>query len=180
MKSVKLLRAAAVALSLGGLVPAASAQMMASRNAAVAPADYEFIVKAAYGGWGEIAAAQTALRNSGDPRLQSIANMMIADHTAANQQLAAIAAARGITAPTLPDSARQGTLEIMQRMTGPAFDHAYLMQQIADHRVAITLFETEAAISADPALRAFAQNALPILQRHLQAVSAAANFASAR
>jgi putative membrane protein len=106
--------------------------------------------------------------------------MMIADHTAANQQLASIAASRGIAAPTVPDSAHQGTVELLQQMTGPAFDSAYLTQQIADHRVTITLFETEAAASPDPALRAFSQNTLPVLQRHLQMVSGAAYVASAR
>jgi len=168
MKSVNLLKAAAMVLGLGAVVPAASAQMMPPGPA---PADYQFIVMAAYGGWGEIAAAQAALRNSGDPRIHNIANMMIADHTAANQQLASIAAARGIAAPTTPDSARQGTLAVMQQMAGPAFDNAYLMQQMADHRVAITLYETEAASSPDPALRSFAQNTLPVLHRHLQMVS---------
>ena len=106
--------------------------------------------------------------------------MMIADHTAANQQLASIAAARGIAAPTIPNSASQGTLTAMQQMAGPAFDSAYLMQQVADHRIAISLFETEAASSPDPALRAFAQNTLPVLQRHLQMVSGAGYVASAR
>ena len=50
MKPVNLLKAAAVLLSLGGVVPAASAQMMASPTPAVMPADYEFVLKAAYGG----------------------------------------------------------------------------------------------------------------------------------
>ena len=180
MKPVNLLKAAAVAFSLGSVVPAASAQMMAGPVSAVTPADYEFVARAAYGGWGEIAAAQVALRNSGDPRIRNIANMMIADHTAATRQLASVAAARGVTAPTVPDSACQGTVELMRQMTGPAFDGAYLTQQVAAHHLAITLFETEAATSPDPALRAFAQNTLPVLQRHLQMVSGAATVASAR
>src|SRR5690242_1556252 len=98
MKPVNLLKAATVVFSLGSVVPAASAQMMAGPVSAVAPADYEFVARAAYSGWGEIAAAQVALRNSGDPRIRNIANMMITDHNVANQQLASIAAARSVTA----------------------------------------------------------------------------------
>jgi putative membrane protein len=180
MKSMNLLKAAAVLLGLGGVVPAASAQMMAGPPPAVMPADYEFVVKAAYGGWGEIAAAQIALQNSGNPSVHQIANMMIADHTAANQELAGLAASRGIAAPTIPDSARQGTVAVLRQMSGPAFDSAYLMQQIADHRVGITLYETAASSSPDPALRAFAQRQLPVLHRHLDMVSGAARVASAR
>ena len=180
MKSVNLLKAAAVLLGLGAVVPAASAQMMASPAPAVMPADYQFVAKAAYGGWGEIAAARVALQRSGDPRIHALANRMIADHTAANQELAALAASRGIAAPTVPDSARQGTVAVLQQMSGPAFDSAYLTQQIADHRVAITLYETAASSSADPALRAFAQRQLPVLHHHLQEVSGAARLASAR
>ena len=180
MRPVNLLKIGAVLLGVGGVVPAASAQMKAGPGPMVMPADYEFVAKAAYGGWGEIAAAQIALQNSGDPRIRNLANMMIADHTAANQELAALAASRGITAPTTPDSARQGTVAVLRQMNGPAFDSAFLTQQVADHRVAITLFETEASTSADPALRGFAQRQLPVLQRHLQMVSGAGYVASAR
>ena len=176
--SLNLFKAATIVLGLGSVVPAASAQMMAGPAPSVVPADYEFVVRAAYSGWGEIAAAQTALRNSGDPRIRNLANMMIADHTAANQQLASIAASRGI-APTIgfgqPGHARGDAAD-----ERAGLDRAYLIQQVADHRIAIALFETEAASSPDPALRAFAQNTLPVLQRHLQMVSGAGSIASAR
>ena len=134
--SSNLLRAAAVFISLGSVVPAASAQMMPGPGPAslVMPADYEFVVRAAYSGWGEIAAAQTALRNSGDPRIRDIANMMIADHTAANQQLASIAATRGHRRADDPGFGEPGHAHDDAADGGPAFDSAYLMQQVADHR----------------------------------------------
>ncbi|MGD9615159.1 MAG: DUF4142 domain-containing protein [Alphaproteobacteria bacterium] len=180
LPSINLLRVAAVVLGLGGVVPVASAQMIARPAPAVMPADYQFVVKAAYGGWGEVAAAQAALQNSSDPGIHNIANTIIADHTAANQELAALAAARGIAAPTTLDSARQGTVAMLHQMRGPAFDSAYLMQQSADHRVAIMLFETAAYSSPDPALRAFAQRQLPTLRRHLDMVSGAVRVALVR
>jgi putative membrane protein len=153
---------------------------MATPAGVVTPADYNFVMQAAFGGWGEVVAGQMAQQRSADPGIRNLAARMVADHTRANQELAALAAARGITAPTASDPGRQGTVAMMQQLASPAFDHAYVTQQIADHRVAMALYQSEAASTRDPALRDFAQRQLPIIQHHLESLMAVAGVAYAR
>jgi putative membrane protein len=43
---------------------------------------------------------------------------------------------------------------------------------LQDHRETVELFQKEASSGQDPALKAFAQKTLPILQQHLQMVEA--------
>jgi ATP-dependent Lon protease len=48
----------------------------------------------------------------------------------------------------------------------------YAQGQLQDHRETAELFQKEASSGQDPALKAFAQKTLPILQQHLQMVEA--------
>jgi putative membrane protein len=91
---------------------------------------------------------------------------MVADHTQANQELAAIASARGISPPTAADPGRQAVASALGSASGTNFDRQYIQQQIADHEVSMVLFQNEANNSQDPELRAFAQKYAPIVQRH--------------
>lgn len=54
------------------------------------------------------------------------------------------------------------------------FDREFLDEQTAEHRVAIALFAFEAERGQDPDLRSFAARYLPVLQRHLDQLSALA------
>jgi putative membrane protein len=136
------------------------------------PADYNFVFQAAYGGWGEVMAGQLVPQRSTNPAVREAASMMVTDHTQANQELASLAMARGITPPNAPDPGRMGAITILQPMTGLPFDIAYLQEQTADHVVGIALFQSEAQSSLDPELRAYAQKYLPVIQRHYQTLSA--------
>ncbi|MBV9481611.1 MAG: DUF4142 domain-containing protein [Acidobacteria bacterium] len=158
----------AVVLALAFTAPGSFAQIPSGRTM---PADYNFIFQAAYGGWGEVMAGQLAPQRSTNPAVLQAASMMVTDHTQANRELAPLAMARGITPPTTPDPGRQGAITMLQAMTGPTFDVAYLQEQAADHVVGVALFQSEAQSSQDPQLRAFAQKYLPVLQRHLQTLT---------
>src|SRR5438309_9508217 len=113
---------AAVTLAFAFTAPGSFGQM-ASRP--TTPADYNFVFQAAYGGWGEVMAGQLAPQRSTNPGVLQAASMMVADHTQANQELASLATARGITPPNAPDPGRLGAVNIMQPMTGPIFDVAF-------------------------------------------------------
>jgi putative membrane protein len=162
---------ACVAAATLALVFTASGSFGQMASKPTTPADYNFIVQAASGGLGEVAAGQLAPQRSTNPAVLQAAAMMVTDHTQANSELAPLAVARGITLPATPDPGRQGAVTMLQAMTGPTFDVAYAQEQAADHVVAVALFQSEAQSSLDPELRAFAQKYLPVLQRHLQTLT---------
>jgi putative membrane protein len=93
---------------------------------------------------------------------------MVEDHTRANQDLAALARARGITVPDAPDQAGQTVSAALAARSGPEFDREYAAQQAAAHEATLALFRFAAANAADPELKAFARRYEPAIAHHLK------------
>jgi putative membrane protein len=145
--------------------PIALAALAAS--AALSSGDRNFVQASTSGGLAEVATAQLAQQRSASPQVRKFADRMIADHTQANTDLQQIVEQEDITLPTQPagDAAAEAKL---RGLNGAAFDRAYLQASVSDHQQAIALFSREASSGQDPALKAFAQQTLPMLQQHLQ------------
>lgn len=95
---------------------------------------------------------------------------MIDDHSKASETLKAVLAPQGITPPNeLPSEARK-SYEKLSKLSGAAFDRAYVQDMLKDHRKDVKLFEDQAKNGKDPTLKQFAQTTLPTLQEHLQQV----------
>jgi putative membrane protein len=52
-------------------------------------------------------------------------------------------------------------------LNGAAFDHRYVHEMIAGHTKAIAVYKKEAADAQNAALKSYAEQALPTLQKHL-------------
>jgi len=88
-------------------------------------------------------------------------------HQMAAQKLTALAQAKMLTPPMGPDDAHQGMVASMANVEGRVFDKAYLDAQVADHQAALALFDSEARNGADPDIKAFAAQSLPMMRQHL-------------
>jgi putative membrane protein len=93
---------------------------------------------------------------------------MVTDHTAANQELMALAQAKNLTVPAEMNEHRQKMEEALARKQGDNFDREYMRHMVNDHEKAVQLFSKEAQDGKDPALKDFAAKTLPTLQEHLQ------------
>lgn len=125
-------------------------------------------MKAASDGLAEVEASQLAQQRATSPQVKQFAARMIADHTQANNELQQIAQQQDLTLPTQPDSKDASKVQKLRGLNGAAFDKAYAQEQVPDHQSDIAMFRKEAQSGQDPALKAFAQKTLPILQQHLQ------------
>jgi len=129
--------------------------------------DAEFAEKAAMAGLAEIRLSGLALDKSVEKTVREFANIMIKDHSAANQQLRAIAIAKGLSVPEAIDRPHTEILNKLAHLSGSDFDEAYVNVMRQDHDSAIALFENAAG---DPALskelRDFAISALETLRNH--------------
>src|SRR5689334_13429152 len=139
-----------------------------SASAALSSADREFAMKAASGGLAEVQAAQLAEQRATSPQVKQFAQRMITDHTAANTELQQIAKQAEISLPAQPTGKDAAEGQKLRGVTGTA----YAQGQLQDHRETVELFQKEASSGQDPALKAFAQKTLPVLQQHLQMVEA--------
>ena len=124
--------------------------------------------EAAQGGMAEVMLGNLALQKSGNEQVKSFAQAMVADHTAANGELAALAASKNFALPTEPSAKQKSAVEKLNGMSGMDFDKAFMKQMVKDHEAAVKLFSREAERGTDADTKAFAAKTLPTLQNHLQ------------
>lgn len=133
---------------------------------AMAPQD--FVANAASGGLFEVQSSKLALERSKTPAVQEFAQMMITDHTAANEELNTIAEAKGLTVPTEIAGPPAEHMAAVQAAEGDSFDQVYMQHQAQAHQETIAMFEAEAQNGGDADLRAFAEKTLPVLNKHAE------------
>jgi len=128
----------------------------------------DFVDKAASGGMFEIQSSQLALERSQKADIQAFAQLMIKDHTANSEELAAAAKDQNLTVPTeiTGESAKQ--MQAVQDAQGDGFDAVYTEQQVAAHEATINLYQGYADSGDNEALVAYAKKSLPVLQQHLE------------
>lgn len=126
-----------------------------------------FLVKAANGGLAEVKLAQLAKEKSKDSAVLNFADMMITDHSAANDKVKALAAERNVTLPAEPDSAHTKKGEELSKKTGKDFDKAYVDAMVKGHNETVDLFKNASGKVTDAPVKAFIDNTLPTLEHHL-------------
>jgi putative membrane protein len=157
------------------LATAAMLSTVAANAQSVSKADKKFVDKAAMGGMAEVATGQLASQQASNDQIKQFGQMMVTDHSKANDQLKQIASAKGIAIPA-SDPKSDKEMAKLQGKTGPAFDKAYVKTEVKDHTATIKLFQKEANNGSDPDLKKFASDTLPTLQMH---ADKAAQLASA-
>ena len=146
------------------LLVALGAAFATSAFAELSRADKNFFEKAAKSGMKEVDVSQQALAHLTAPEVRNFAQMMVADHTKANEELKALAAKKGVTLPAPDAKPAQKWAKNSKDV-----DDEYLAEMSGDHKDAIDLFE-KAAKSDDPDIAAFAQKTLPTLKHHHETV----------
>jgi putative membrane protein len=128
--------------------------------------DKTFIEKAAKGGMKEVAISQAVSGKLTGPGVRDLAQMMISEHGAANTELAALAARKGVSLPAADASDTKRWSK-----NDKDVDDEYLEQMKDDHQEAIDVFE-RGAKTEDAEIAVFAQKMLPRLQAHLEHIKA--------
>jgi len=162
----------ALAFSLCGLPPAATAQGSSASAAAAAGEaktdDRRFAEKAASDGLAEVQLGGLAQRNGASAEIKQFGALMVRDHSQANEELRRVAAVKGLPLPAEPDGENRDLINRLQRLSGPQFDRAYMQAMLEAHRKDVALFERQARTGRDADLKAFAEKTLPNLQQHLK------------
>lgn len=129
--------------------------------------DEAFMKKAAQGGLAEVTLGNLAEQNASNDAVKQFGSKMMADHSKANDELRQIADQKGITLPSHLDTQDKQQSTMLQSKKGPAFDKAYTRDMVKDHEADIAEFRREAEYGKDPAVKAWAQQTLPMLEQHL-------------
>jgi putative membrane protein len=134
--------------------------------------DRKFVLEAASGGMMEVEAGRLAEQTANNARVKSFGAMMVRDHSAANDQLRAVASSRNMTLPDSMMKKHRDHLESLRTKTGAAFDKAYMSMMVSDHREDVNKFQVSSNNAKDTAVKGFATRTLPVLRTHLDSAQA--------
>ena len=131
-------------------------------------ADTLFAQLASEGGQAEVTFGELAAGKAQAESVSEFASRMVEDHSAANEELAALAGETDIPLPDELNAEHQALLERLQLLEGAEFDLAYMRGQIVDHQktVQLLIWEIDSGQNAD--LKQFASDALPTILDHLR------------
>jgi putative membrane protein len=130
--------------------------------------DKKFVLDAAKGGMAEVELGKLATEKAASDDVKKFGQRMVDDHTKANDQLKQVAQQEGIQLPTGLSSKDEMTKERLSKLSGAAFDKAYMNDMVNDHVKDVADFQKESTSGKDPAVKSFASQTLPTLQSHLQ------------
>lgn len=143
---------------------------LAGTAMAVSPMDKMFATKAAQGGIAEVKTSQLAVRKTHNKQVMMVAKRMIKEHSAANAELKTVAQNKSMMLPTDTDPKHKAALVKLSRLSGAAFDKAYMAGQEKDHAATVKLFENEITMGMDKDLSGFASKNLPTIQDHTRMI----------
>lgn len=134
---------------------------------AVVADDAKFAVDACNGGMTEVELSKLASAKAVKPEVKKFADMMIMDHTAAGEQLKAIAKAKNITLPDSVNADSKKAIEDLSKKSASDFDKAYVDKMVSDHKSTVDMFESASKNLKDADLKAFVDKTLPTIKGHL-------------
>lgn len=160
MKTSSLLKGLALLAALG-FTP------ITSNAETVSPAGKKFAKEAAIGGMMEVQGGQIAEKQGGTQAVKDFGAMMVKDHTAAGDELKAIAAKDDIKLPEKLTPSHQKHIDELAALNGEAFDKAYVPMMVEDHEKDLAEFQAAAKSLKDPDLKAFAEKTSKVIEMHL-------------
>ena len=165
-----------MAAVLAGTGVYGQAQIKAS-NAGLSPGDRAFLNDLAHADVAQISLGRLAEQKGSTPDVIDFGVRMENDHTSINDQLSAVASRWNITLPAVMSAKDRMEKSRLEKLSGKAFDDAYLEQMVADHRSDVKMVRLVAETAENPAIKRFAQTLLPELEDHLRIAQGDANQA---
>lgn len=127
-----------------------------------------FMEKAATSGMLEVQLGKMAQEKASSSEVQDFGQMMVTDHSKANDKLKSLAQEKGVTLPDSLTAKQKKTMEKLSQLSGDEFDKEYMDTMVKDHEKDIKTYEKASNNVPDPAVQDFASQTLPTLKDHRQ------------
>jgi len=155
-----------------GLV--AAAFWASSTSLAADKAAEKFVRAAIEGNLAEIAVGKLAQDKGANDGVRNFGKVLVDDHSAANEKANSL----GIKVPTAPTKKEKAEYDRLAKLSGAAFDSAFVKAMVGDHKAAIRAFQR--AAKKDGEVAQFAKDTLPTLEKHLKDAEALRGGAKAK
>jgi len=116
--------------------------LLGSVAAASAKSNQEFLTDAIQGNLVEISMGQLAQKNGGSDGVRSFGQMLVQDHSVANEKATSLAQTQDVTPPTEPKPEAKQEYDRLSKLNGQAFDEKFAKHMVADHKKDIKEFDT--------------------------------------
>lgn len=157
-----------LALAAAGAMCWAGASIVNAQSRSKQNPDASFLREAAQGGMEEVVLGKLAVERGTDSQVKDFGQHMVDDHGKANDELKTLASQKGVT---VPEDLKPDAKKLMARfskLSGTAFDRAYMTDMVKDHQKDVAAFKTEAKKGKDADVRKWAAQTLPTLESHLK------------
>lgn len=129
--------------------------------------DREFARDATFSNRAEIEMGELAAAKGNIEAVRAFGQMMVTEHTTAQNRLETIADSLDIAIPDTLKTEHQTMHEQLSALDGEAFDSAYIVSQVVAHEQAEQIFEKQDDEGENDALEDYAELNLPHIRMHL-------------
>lgn len=138
--------------------------------------DNEFLKNASISNLSEISAGQVAVTRASSEAVRAFAQMMIMEHTMAQNELQPLADSVRVAIPQQPDSLHLAIVNYLNTLSGRTFDSVYIHTQVVDHQRTDSLFAREQSGGNNSSVKGYANKYRPNIQMHLKHADSLAAF----
>lgn len=153
----------------GAAGASAAAQAPMAAPGTLSKSDQKILERMAQANMAEVEAGKMAQSKSQDEQVKSFAQQMIDDHGKALADVQQLAQQKGVTLPTEPDAKHKAMAAKLDKMSGAAFDKAYMAQAgVSDHKKVHAMLMKDEKHAKDADVKALAAKMAPVVEQHLK------------
>jgi putative membrane protein len=130
--------------------------------------DQVFVIDAARANMAEVEISKLAETRASSDQVKTFAKRMVDDHQKALDSLTTVATNAKVTLPTALDPRDRAFKDRLEKLSGKAFDRAYMNMMIKAHRQDVAEFRTESRHATIADVKQYASSTLPTLEDHLK------------
>ena len=143
-------------------------QEQAKKRSALESEDMKFLRGMAQANLAEVQAGKMAQGKAQNAEVKKFAQHMVDDHGKALSENRSLAKSKGVQLPSAPAKKHQDAAKKLEQASGVEFDKAFMQQMVKDHEDALKLHQEAAKTAKDKELKAAAEKAVPVIQKHLE------------
>lgn len=167
MKTRSLPLLAATLLLLGGTFFVDLRCLAEDKKSILSTTDEKFVKEAGAAGMGEVKIATLGTQKASSADVKAFAQMLVDDHTKANEELQNLAKGKGVELSQVIESTYADKFQKLEKYSGADFDKEFISGMVSDHKKDVSKFESEQKSATDNEVKAFVDKTLPTLKAHL-------------
>jgi len=153
----------------GQQMGSSSTAATASGSAKLTAADRKAIMDMGMSNMAEVAMGKLAQSKSQNAEVKQFATKMVDDHGKALGEVQTLAQSKGVTLPTELDAKHKAMSAKLEKMSGDAFDKAYMQQGgVGAHKETLAKLQTASKGAKDADVKAQVDKMIPVVQEHLK------------